>query len=1640
MTIPNEWALPTTCPLTLLPVRLETRFIGTFLCIRVIPDTVHADTFEPELTADELDAGRRYWHQMATTTDDHAAGVAAWRALATRFGPERAAWVARLVRQATPTTTGSPEGAVPFDPATRAASWTRAPQARCLPSRWRALGRRPGEEARVVGAPIPPLLPIGPDPRGAAGLAMPDWMRDFDEAVAVGMGLRLPLTPAMQTEGLDLLLVYGVDEAGTPAGGAQELSELIDAHYYTDGFRYLPPGTPTNNTDTVAAGYNLHAPEYSDAYQVVAMDPTPDAPDSAAAVLSAALGLPITTQTRVGLSPQWQTQIAAIAAAARVHDQAGGAETGRDDAYYWAAGEKQLVRGFTTGVGLASGADLREETIARAMTSALWATSWGYFLSQMLNGDQGEDFRRLNHSNIIDEDAYFRYLDHERERLQAQHDIVTNELGQDPGHAELPAFGQWWQDAIQHRATARNIKPEEAQQQLLAEVAELTANRWRHLHGTDGTDPVADWLVAARDLMLDRRRRYAYFRWEARQKRGDLTDHRLEDSLAGETAALYGDVTVRAARRHVVAHVRPGGALPSIAIGTQPYGILLTTALDSWAPTVGEERFRPVVGALRALRDTVWLPASARVPHLSPDPVPDVDHAQRTLVQLLATGPLAQQVFAREHIGNDYARNLWRFAQPDLIPEWENIVANGSQSSQQVLHDVGVAWRPRLAGLIGAEVSAPIAAALVDDGDGSLGAWLAWLADPRRTCADLRQQPDWATKGARTPLLYRLVRHSALREYATAALRVQVSRDLLGDWEHLEQELIDIRPGDDVATIWGQLERHIDWDGASGTIGEYLDSAASATDPACADLVEFRAAVGTLAANPSVETVERILRQFLDATSHRLDAWLTSMAHRRLTDLRAATPTGTLLGGYGWVEDLRPRPTQVHGDGTHYLEVSSDGYIHAPSLSQAVTAAVLRSGYQSNTGGASNPFAVNLSSRRARLAARTLDAVRNGQPVGSFTGYLFERRLQDLGAGQYTRAFRVLAPPATTALGPDGKTARSSPSTPTLTDGLVLRDKWRANDPALTNPLTSSPPGLLPTIQATQPGLYPAVMAALTALDDALDAAADALIAEAVHHTLNARPSRAAATLDALARGDGAVPELDLLATPRTGLTVGHRVIVPAPATAGRVAGWPASSPTQLRAAANPVLEAIVETLLPSPATVRCEATVTPDGGAAQRVTLRLADCDLSALDYVYEAPLVPPGDGTPDVPSSVRRTLTIVARFRTDVAVTTPVTFNWDRPPAYASADLSVPEFIVVCRLVRTLLHNCRALSASDLAPLDAAPTQGVDPDLSSRADAADAAIRVAANQIGQPATQQLAIQVAVNLGILGAVDAALTPNADMGLIRSIADDITRRVHALDTLPADLVGAARDRRRLQVVFGDDFLPLQAFTPGNAVDLTVAKAASAPTQPATATIRTWLQRVARVRTRVAALSRLRLALDALDAPDAPLTTLQLPTVEKEPWVGAAFGNATIAGPRVQATLIGPKLFDPTQPLAGLLVDEWTETIPAEKQFTGLAYHYTAPLSQPPQAILVAVAPDKTASTWTPETLEHILIETRDLAKIRAVDPDALVDPDARGGTDAPRGTGQLLPAFYLAINNKSDGPPGAADTVSTDVLPPHPSA
>src|SRR5512145_970521 len=248
-------------PVVLFPVRMETRFFAladgsSELLVRVYPDTVHIDTHEPEQTADELTWGRHFWEQTWRAANDEERGKTAWRQLADRFDPPRAAWIARALKPLNPE--DRPANPIAADqplpkparfpsPATHSETWTRAPAARVLPNQWIVLGYKNGRlVVNVKGGSISDTLATGPEPSPSANVdplgidAGMEWMVDFDAAENAGMGIRAKLTREDAAAGLDFVLVMGIkDSLDQPTDWAPHLAELFEAHHYTDGLSFV---------------------------------------------------------------------------------------------------------------------------------------------------------------------------------------------------------------------------------------------------------------------------------------------------------------------------------------------------------------------------------------------------------------------------------------------------------------------------------------------------------------------------------------------------------------------------------------------------------------------------------------------------------------------------------------------------------------------------------------------------------------------------------------------------------------------------------------------------------------------------------------------------------------------------------------------------------------------------------------------------------------------------------------------------------------------------------------------------------------------------------------------------------------------------------------------------------------------------------------------------------------------------------------------------------------------------------------------------------------------------------------------------------------------------------------------------------
>ena len=127
---------------------------------------------------------------------------------------------------------------------------------------------------------------------------------------------------------------------------------------------------------------------------------------------------------------------------------------------------------------------------------------------------------------------------------------------------------------------------------------------------------------------------------------------------------------------------------------------------------------------------------------------------------------------------------------------------------------------------------------------------------------------------------------------------------------------------------------------------------------------------------------------------------------------------------------------------------------------------------------------------------------------------------------------------------------------------------------------------------------------------------------------------------------------------------------------------------------------------------------------------------------------------------------------------------------------------------------------------------------------------------------------------------------------------------------------------------------------------------------------------------------------------ARFVVAQAPATADPPWIALTAGPA-----RSCCVLAADGDADPGA-LAGFVLDAWSETIPragrrpdSPEEVAAIAFHAPRPDARAPQALLLAVPPDRTRR-WRMEDVHAVVEETFDLARIRTLD---LVDlPELRG--------------------------------------------
>jgi hypothetical protein len=1255
-------------PIVLLPVRIETRFVTVAtqetpgrvlgsglrgvavdtpratrlpptavgeggrrqLWVRIYPDDCSIDTFEPTLSTTEVSNAKAYWQQMWCAGGTEGDERAAWRALVAAHGSGRAGFVVDTYE---PTNLA--------DKPTKAAASdeilvipTQAPlaaaEAGAVSTYWEAIWRADGDAAKehaarqaldaAVGAARAAELRAGYVPFNLADVPAPPATKQH-VAVSTAFVVFGPDPPPKQP-------------SWSQAPQVRQLPERFVVLGYSNGEQVLE-----------AIGGTVATPLY------VGPDPSADPSDS--------------------IHPDGEDLVV-------------------PDELLWLV---DFERAVEAGMGLAID-----------LTDAQWQSGFDRLLVlgvQMGVTDAGG-------KAALEELLHHHQVGRSGLSIVPQGTPAHNTTGSGAGHTRADDADQSFDDRRAAPLFTPTANPfEKRDGQWVAEALGIDPPLLGTVHGAGGQDQM-----------------------QARAMQRALWPATLGYWMDKMLTPVFGDDTVAQTRSFFTSYVSGRGAAPALRIGGQPYGILPTTAfsrirwLDLERPSLGL-RAEPgqtfLARLLRLLRevDADWTAMSAGAAHVGRP-----GDAHQTLLDVVGLHPGSVEYHWRysESLSELFnVINLW-----GLGPQfWQAFIALGLQAAGEgLLERLGYAggqWPDILehvfmteAGRIDNVVddrplseTAPIRP-YTDDGRN----YVHWLINAASTSLDAVTGEHGFTQDASPQtLLYLYMRHALLLGYYDTSYELHKAAGFLSatDLAAMKPEPkfihVDESAGSEsrYAALY-KTEPRITGNPAL-LVSDYIAQNLPGLGEA-AGLADQLDALRVLADAPTAQ-LERAFAEHVDVCAYRFDAWLLALVSYQLQAMRArgagiSEPgkdgeSGAYLGAYAWVEDLRrstapldpvrlpPDLEQTFAGASPLLhDESNGGYIHAPSLPHARTAAVLRSGYIANaTPDNPDTMSVNLSSDRVRLALSLLEGIREGQSLGALLGYRFERGLHDdhglAEVDKFIYPLRKAFPLVADALAP----TQTGPDVPieaiearNVLDGRKLVAQIRSSG------VTSYPFGAsgLPAASSAEAA---AIDAEADKMLDLHDAVADLALAEGVHQAVQGNFERVGATLDAYSSGTFP-PDPEVVQTPAPGIGLTHRVAL------HLKPGLTAPAGATPRATVEPAVDAWLASVMPPLADVGCTVVWTdPAGGGHKSHHVTLDQLGLRPLDLIE---LVKPDDvqAMSELDDRILRATIAATSPRADAALE----IRYQTAP---SGKRSVFEAAALVRTLRSLVQRTRPLRASD-------------------------------------------------------------------------------------------------------------------------------------------------------------------------------------------------------------------------------------------------------------------------------------------------------------------------------------------------------
>ncbi|WP_309666044.1 hypothetical protein [Tabrizicola sp.] len=1047
---------------------------------------------------------------------------------------------------------------------------------------------------------------------------------------------------------------------------------------------------------------------------------------------------------------------------------------------------------------------------------------------------------------------------------------------------------------------------------------------------------------------------------------------------------------VEGLRQFHQSHVRGRGRLPVLRVGDQPYGLLPFAGFQRAAPAGGDRTERGLDTFLRRALPN-WLNAVGDLPRIGPN------GSAETVLKIFGSAPLSWGVRARKCLSRDLL-----------------IKVQAATDEAKPAAEVEALLTQLLAESLGG-FSYVYGAGSLDTA--SLPVMLPY-ADPSRDAVFMQALLDGRAGGAISSVFQALVglgwarlqaeakppprAAEALR--ATARIDPVLTERVIGtvtgpdtmaaaDYAGILAQMTAAGDGLPQVRGMGVLPMGAARDWAEVTLqatsiaerdfwGHHLGGLLVGAKQRLAAMREGLQTLVALSASPEGGDLSMLVAEALDTASHRLDAWACGLSSARLDRMRATAGEGLTVGAYGWLFDLRPAP-RAKPEG---------GFVAAPSLELATTAGLLRSAYLAHNpaDGSGGAFAIDLSSGRVRRALALVEGVANGQTLGALLGYDFERRLHEGLCDRFVMSFRGIAPLAAASGAPVTDAEAQALAGVNVTDMLRLMDLWGHQGEGAAGIFTrlAVPPKgneyLDPEViwKAPTPAERKVIEAAMAAGMADADAVADLLMAESVHQLASGNLARAAAALDAGGKGEAPPPAApDVIQSGGPGTIITHRVIALCPPGGG----WGAPTP---RTEANPAVEAWAAARLPDPGKV-----VLGEKAGGGKATL--ADARIGAADFAALARHGP--------------TLDRLIRARAPLA-------NPEAPLVAAgvgiigAGEMAFEEATLTALALQEVLDGAEPLGPLQIGLPEAqgwAPVAGAVAAALARLATAAGMLQARLQTLQGLLTGQAVARADLTAALVDLAEFGIVmPNlreaqaADLAVL-ALNEGAERLARAMAAQAAPALTAATVATVATALFGEGTpVPLaQVFAAGVPGEVTGDRAVTPPSPGAA---ERYLADFGTVRPAIGRMQRMNL-LSGIFGRGPQLVVRQLVGLGEDPpdvWIGEGISGdrRSPTAPVVSLLADAPAGFDLTQPVTGLLIDDWTETT-AQRQpmgkggpvvsrtTAGVAIHADAPGAEPPQSLILALSPD--GNRWTEERMRDLLTDMIEMAQARLVTLETL---------------------------------------------------